>query len=868
MTTLAGRVREVAPPEETDSRALAAVAEAWAAFHQGQRSAMKHQLERRRDDLAAASTPVPRILREHLLALSSALDGFQPDACRRLLALADEAAEIGFAVGECRALARLCMASFIAGAPRMELLEIAGRYDKVRDASRLQPGFSDLLVGAAHAEALHGLGRYEDAAAAVQSVQALSLRVDWPAADILLVQTRLAFHREGLDGVRRMTQAFEGRWQSLGRPSIDACVRYLQALRGQNEGDLTLSAQRFTQAHDLARATGVRPWLELMSISLALVSWTFEGAFERAEMTLRQLERSLERTPSPWFSAFRAHLVGLLRSAQGRELEARQSMEAAIATLELCGEVTEAARVRRSLAVVATVLGAEDADRLFEQTDAELKELGITPTALHTRDGARQLARRRNTRDLPGSDARLSPLVVGVQRLSVRGLAPAALLGELLGLVRATVGETVKADGVATDKRAPLVGETVSLRELDAGPTAMPEAVTAVAATHALEFGDGCGRRYRLSLPATLQPGQSAAIRLLASTAALALEVNALRALADPKARPAPPSTRDLPDFIAASDVMRAVIGDVQRLGRSRATVLIDGESGSGKEGIARAVHDLSARSSGPYVTLNCTAVPRELFESQLFGHRKGAFTGADRSAPGVIRAAEGGTVFLDEIGELPLDVQAKLLRFLENREVQPVGEPQPRRVDVRVVAATHRDLPGMVTAGTFRKDLLYRLQVVALHLPPLRARRDDILPLARVLLGEAAIRMARQISNLSPAVADQLLRYEWPGNVRELENAMERAVALARGSRVELEDLPEEIRQAFPKPVISGAAVQPLRDVEKEYILAVLERNGGNQTHTAKQLGIGSATLYRKLKKYGLIRDRSSGSKPAPGSG
>jgi DNA-binding NtrC family response regulator len=180
--------------------------------------------------------------------------------------------------------------------------------------------------------------------------------------------------------------------------------------------------------------------------------------------------------------------------------------------------------------------------------------------------------------------------------------------------------------------------------------------------------------------------------------------------------------------------------------------------------------------------------------------------------------------------------------------------------VNVRVLATTNRDLAHGVADGAFRQDLYYRLKVVELHVPPLRDRRDDILPLARKLLVDATVRMAREISGLTPSAADQLLRYEWPGNVRELENAMERAVALARGSRVSAEDLPEEIRQAFPNPVVNGGKVQPLSKVEKEYILAVLELNGGNQTRTAEQLRIGSATLYRKLKKYGLIGQSPNG--------
>ncbi|HXU06091.1 MAG TPA: sigma 54-interacting transcriptional regulator, partial [Polyangia bacterium] len=210
--------------------------------------------------------------------------------------------------------------------------------------------------------------------------------------------------------------------------------------------------------------------------------------------------------------------------------------------------------------------------------------------------------------------------------------------------------------------------------------------------------------------------------------------------------------------------------------------------------------------------------------------------------------------LLLDEVGEVSSGMQVKLLRALQEREIRRVGENRSRRVDVRVVAATNRDLAHGVAGGAFRQDLYYRLKVVELHVPPLRERRDDVLPLARVLLADAALRMKRKISGLAPGAADQLLRHPWPGNVRELENAMERAVALARGSRVELEDLPEEIRNAFPTPVASRGTVRPLADVEKDYILAALEVNGGNQTQTATQLRIGTATLYRKLKSYGSI--------------
>jgi DNA-binding NtrC family response regulator len=314
---------------------------------------------------------------------------------------------------------------------------------------------------------------------------------------------------------------------------------------------------------------------------------------------------------------------------------------------------------------------------------------------------------------------------------------------------------------------------------------------------------------------------------------------------------------------IAQSPAMRQLVDLARRVAKVDSTVLITGESGSGKERIARLVHEESTRAAGPFIAVNCGAITETLLESELFGHARGAFTGATSERPGLFEAANSGTLLLDEVGEVSPGMQVKLLRALQEREVRRVGENKSRRIDVRVVAATNRDLAHGVAGGTFRQDLYYRLKVVELHVPPLRERRDDVLPLARVLLGESALRMRRKISSLAPAAADQLLRYEWPGNVRELENAMERAVALARGSRVELEDLPEEIRRAFAKPVASKGTVRPLDEVEKDYILAALKLNDGNQTHTAEQLQIGSATLYRKLRRYRLI-----GEKPAVGHG
>ncbi len=317
--------------------------------------------------------------------------------------------------------------------------------------------------------------------------------------------------------------------------------------------------------------------------------------------------------------------------------------------------------------------------------------------------------------------------------------------------------------------------------------------------------------------------------------------------------------------IIGKSLAMRTLVDLARRVAKVDATVLITGESGSGKERIARLVHEESTRAAGPFIAINCGAITETLLESELFGHARGAFTGATQDRPGLFEAAHSGTLLLDEIGEVSPGMQVKLLRVLQEREIRRVGENKSRRVDVRVVAATNRDLAHAVAGGAFRQDLYYRLKVLELHVPALRDRRDDVLPLARVLLADAALRMKRKISGLAPGGADQLLRYAWPGNVRELENAMERAVALARGSRVEMEDLPEEVRHAVPIPAVTGGTVRPLDEIEKEYILSALELNGGNQTHTAEQLHIGSATLYRKLKSYGLIGGKGAIRRGAP---
>jgi DNA-binding NtrC family response regulator len=304
--------------------------------------------------------------------------------------------------------------------------------------------------------------------------------------------------------------------------------------------------------------------------------------------------------------------------------------------------------------------------------------------------------------------------------------------------------------------------------------------------------------------------------------------------------------------MVAQSAAMIRVLDLARRVARVDSTVLLTGESGTGKERIARFIHDESARAAGPFVAINCGAVPETLLESELFGHTKGSFTGASQDRPGLFEAANGGTLLLDEIGEVPSAMQVKLLRALQEREVRRVGENRSRPIDVRVIAATNRDLQAEIHAARFRQDLYYRLRVVEIRVPPLRERRDDILPLARTFLAEAAARVGSKITGLTPRGAQQLVRHSWPGNVRELENAIERAVVLAKGERIDVEDLPDEISLATP---VAGPdpGVKPLAEVERDYILAVLRAEDDNRARAAARLGIGVATLYRKLKQYGV---------------
>jgi two-component system response regulator HydG len=316
--------------------------------------------------------------------------------------------------------------------------------------------------------------------------------------------------------------------------------------------------------------------------------------------------------------------------------------------------------------------------------------------------------------------------------------------------------------------------------------------------------------------------------------------------------------------LVGQAPAMQTVYDLVERVAASDATVLVSGESGTGKEVVARAIHAHGRRRAGSFVAINCAAMPESLLESELFGHAKGAFTDAKTAEPGLFSRASRGTIFLDEIGDMPLGLQPKLLRVLQERTVRPVGGRDEIPVDVRVVAATNRDLESAIEEGRFREDLYYRINVVHIPMPPLRARVGDILPLAQHFLSLFASRADKSVTGIAAPAAEKLVAYAWPGNVRELQNCMERAVALTRFEHIVVDDLPEKIRDYRRSHVIvtsdDPSELVPLEEVERRYIARVMEAVSGNKTAASRILGIDRKRLYRMLDRLEVDATKEPG--------
>ncbi|HTS02709.1 MAG TPA: sigma-54 dependent transcriptional regulator, partial [Thermoanaerobaculia bacterium] len=324
-----------------------------------------------------------------------------------------------------------------------------------------------------------------------------------------------------------------------------------------------------------------------------------------------------------------------------------------------------------------------------------------------------------------------------------------------------------------------------------------------------------------------------------------------------------------LRELVGRSASMERVYETVRQAAAARSTILITGESGTGKELVARALHRLSPRASGPFVTVHSGALPPDLLESNLFGHVRGSFTGAVADKKGLFKAADNGTIFFDEIGTVPLDTQAKLLRVLQEREFTPVGAVEPLHADVRVIAATNADLTKLVADGRFREDLFYRLCVITINLPPLRERKDDVPLLIETLLARAAAENGRAVPSVTPAAMKALLDHDWPGNVRELENVLERALVLGHGV-IDLDQLPDVVRRSVPRPAAFPAEGLSFKDAvgayERSLLAAALARANGVQKKAAELLGLKPTTLNEMLKRHGMLpRDAKEPSEAEP---
>ena len=323
-------------------------------------------------------------------------------------------------------------------------------------------------------------------------------------------------------------------------------------------------------------------------------------------------------------------------------------------------------------------------------------------------------------------------------------------------------------------------------------------------------------------------------------------------------------SVHSFGELIGASRPMRSLFDLLVRVSDSDASVMIQGETGTGKELVARAIHRQSDRKDGPFVAINCAAVPEALLESELFGHTRGAFTDAKTARVGLFHRAGAGTLFLDEIGDMPMGLQVKLLRALQERSVRPVGGDVEIPFDVRIISATNRDIEAAAEDGRFRADLLFRINVIPVDVPPLRSRGNDVLLLAQHFLGGIAARSGRSVIGISPGAAQSLLGYDWPGNVRELQNCIERAVALTRFEQIALEDLPEKVQRYSRSHVVVSSGdpseLLSLEEVERRYILHVLDAARGNKSIAARTLKVDRRTLYRKLERWGAAIEDDDG--------
>jgi len=768
---LAGAERLLPGLGTPETRTLLLIARFTLALLQDESASVADALTRASELEQALTSPMHRMLVREAQAHAAAQAGRFAQAARIFQQVLDGHA---LALSRVRALGTLAAFAVQDGRAPREALSLIDRAQALAREERLQPGQHSIALDDIAGAALCRLARFADAAEVLERAIDLAEEVGWTPAWPAMTLAQVHVYSGRADALRALGErlvAYRGVLSASSTGVLGVLMKTAADLLGATQDAARLVGELERQVEDLEREVG---WHNLRGQVLLMTAMMFSraGTPEQVGRALYRAERHFEHAPSIWAGALLRRSRGVLLARQGQLQEARQLIESALGTLTLAEDAANATHARLMLAQIGEALGEAGArERAAQQRDA-LRQLGYS-FGLDDLDAISNLGsssrRPVAARASANAGSSLDQLIVPIQRLAMRGMSPALIRRELV----AVAAELTLGDGAA-----------ICLEELDSSGRTTPllrlgpEAVTA---TEWVELSDGAGRRLRLGAGG---PGIGGEVRVrlkaLAAVAELALELAALRSVAGTPAIGGPPEAGDVPDlpgFIGASAAMRQLKADLVRLSRSRSTVIITGESGSGKEVIARAIHDLSTRARKPYVAFNCAAVPRDLFEGQLFGYRKGAFTGAASDHAGVLRAADDGTVLLDEIGELPLDVQPKLLRFLENGEILPLGERKPVKVDVRVIAATFRDLDQLVRERQFREDLFYRLQVVPLHVPPLRERPEDVIALARHFVRNLTP-AGHPPPVLAPDALTALSAHRWPGNVRELRNVIERSLA------------------------------------------------------------------------------------------
>jgi MoxR-like ATPase len=749
---------------DADTRVLVATGLLQSAMALGDVDSFGRRIGRMMGDLRQARQPVPRCMAGLMQAHAARFEGRLSDAISRYAQVVDVARESGFIAAEVGALAYLAQSKLDGAEIAAEAESLCERARSASMGARLASGMQDQLVSAVLAECRVRAGKL--AAARDLLVSELSgERFSWPPSELVYGAIR-AF---GTDvELLQMLKSALARWQgSSVESSSREASRLVDGLLELANGEYATATLTFEVLARATRRGCARPWVTLYAHDLWYMAALLGRDVGAAESAWRHAERMQELLPSAWHGALLRWIRGVELLLADKDAEAVQQLETARATFQLARDQPMLARTQHALLIVAYRAGRATAAEVHESEEALDDKRCALPGLLSldrikaSTDNGKGL-REQMSEELPSALA----LSVPVSRLSMRGASQHAIMQELISVV------------------SELCTQSVWLEELDASgrPTRMLAGRRATGAASRFEFGDGAGRRLNLGVGRELRAALSSMVRTVVTVASLALEVASLRSRAEPVALTEEIDHEDfepIEGVVAESAAMRALLQDVRRFADSDATVLITGESGVGKEVIARAIHSASERGSRPFVTFNCSAVPHGLFEGQLFGHRKGAFTGATEAHSGVVRAAHGGTLFLDEIGDLPLDLQPKLLRFLENGEVLPLGATSPQRVDVRVIAATNRELAEMIRQGEFREDLFYRLQVVTLFIAPLRERKEDIIALIRAFMQDL-IPEGTATPRISQDAMEALLAHRWPGNAREVRNVVARAVAFS----------------------------------------------------------------------------------------